>query len=1177
MKNAPVITSHKDWQDLIGIKYALTGDTKSVGLTCYGLVREVYQLLNIQLPEHQETSADGATVTEGAGNDWTQLDEPVPYAVALIRAEGNVSAFHLAIVTPGLTLLHSIPRKGVIVSPVRAYRERIVGFYRHTPGCGQRLPLADGDVGRMLGMVAILVASIAMPALANAGFLGESSLALGIAQGGFVGAMASAAVMVGGSMIMNAIAPMNPDQTANTSPVGNSTTYGWDGVTNNYRQGASAAIVFGRILVGGQIISEKTWYDGQNEEYLDTLLCPCVGRITRFTGLLINDTDISLYKNTAAVFRPGDDQQTAIDMFNRVYTQYSSASKIPYDVSTTDPANSVQFTTKSPLNGIRLTFSAPNGIYELSGATPTPHDVTFQVQYRPVGGTWAALPTVDPGYATDHLFMYRESGTFAGTANPRTLTDLQAMFASKIITGEQFILTVGSTKYYCTQTGTIGPVLSFNAFTDTGRTSALTGSIANGPYDITDGTTIRYTGDVTVPNPNGDPGSYDVTVTPPIAFETVTDVSSVSLSLTLKSSTATWARVQVWYQRAYSAWWGGSTWTLYDTYTAGYEAQTQYDPATDSYISVPSPPFGSASWDISIAGVTWNWGGYTGISSSKIRVAVVISNSDVTLTTNNFTLNGISLDTASVDGVFTISGDTSSPTHLVTKQIELSLPESNYDFRIWRTTTDHTEITWQDDVYMNGYAEILDRSLAYPGHALVGVRAMATDRLYGGRPKVTSVASGEPLTVPATSLQFNTTVVTDLGFVTDYTLVNGVIVAGMRKVLINTVLPTPDGMYYWLVRMDSTGFAQPDRMLTKHTIRVQTWEISGSQTYVYLQDAETIPNGTNIMLFSENADTYISRHTAWAVTKMLLQGSHGRITENSIDWDMFAEWDAWNMQIKTGTGQPRHLYDAVIDYNTDLWSLAMGAARTARGNLIKRGGLYSVWIDRAATHVQLFGEGNSNNVSINPIPRSDRANVLTTSFLDQTNNFEQKDVSIEDVQGSEYPIVKNIPTMVGVVREPQVDDLLDYMLTQNRYVGSAVSLDAGIDSIEVTIGDVFMVASQAKDFAQSGRTFVLSSGGSTAQLDQEFTPEDGATYLLTVWSSDGTLYTWSGELGSIPTNTVPLPSGLMGNEYYEYPYVLCKLTEERMKYRCIGIRRAGDTLHATIAGIEYRTECYIND
>lgn len=1170
MKNAPVITSHKDWQDLIGIQYALTGGAKS-GLTCYGLVREVYQLLNIQLPERQETSADGAAVAEGAGNDWTQLDEPIPYAVALIRAEGNVSAFHLAIVTPELTLLHSIPRKGVIVSPIRAYKDRVVGFYQHTPGCGQPLPLAEGDVGRILGTIAIIALAIAVPELAGMGMFGYSSAAGAVAMGGFAGAMASAVVMIGGTMILNAIAPIKPDQAANTSPVGNSTTYGWNGVTNNFQQGGSAAIVFGRILVGGQIISEKTWYDGKNEEYLDTLLCPCVGRITRFTGLLVNDTDISLYKNTAAVFRPGDDQQTAIDMFNRVYTQYSSASKIPYDASTTDPVNPVQFTTKSPLSGIRLSFSAPNGIYELSSATPIPHDVTFQIQYRPIGGAWSNLPTVDPTYGTDHVFIYRESGVFSGASNPRTLTDLQAMFAERIITGQQFILTVAGTKYYCTQSGVAGPVLSFNAFTDEGRTTPLSGTITNGPYDITDDTVKRYSGTVDVPNPNGELGSYYVTVTPPIAFETVSAVGAASCTLTLKSDTSTWARVQVWYQREF---WGsfGTEWTLYDTYTAGYEPTTQYDSMTDSYIGVPSPVFGSASWDISIAGITYNFSGAT-YTSSKIRIAVVLSNSDISMTTDNFTIDTISADTSSPDGIFTLSGDASSPTHLVTKQIELSLPESNYDFRIWRTTIDRTDITWQDDVYLNGYAEILDRSLAYPGHALVGVRAMATDRLYGGRPKVTSIATGEPLTVPAIALQYNTTVDSDTGTVTDYTSVNGVIVTGMRKVLVNAVLPTPDRTYYWLVRMDSSGFAQPDRMLTKHFVRVQTWEILGSQTYVYLQDAESIPDATSIMLFSENADPYISRHTAWAVTKMLLHGSHGRITENSIDWDMFAEWDAWNIQIKTATSQPRHLYDAAIDYNTDLWSLAMSAARTARGNLIKRGGLYSVWIDRAATQVQLFGEGNSNNISINPIPRSDRANVLTTSFLDQTNNFEQKDISIEDVQGSEHPVVKNIPTQVGVVRESQVDDLLNYMLAQNRYVGSAVSLDAGIDSIEVTIGDVFMLASQSKDFAQSGRIQTVHKA--SVVLDQSFTPEAGVVYQLTIWGLDGTLFEWTGELGSEPITTIATTVPYV--DHYEYPYVLCKSTEERMKYRCVGMRRAGDTMHATIAGIEYRDECYIND
>jgi predicted phage tail protein len=255
----------------------------------------------------------------------------------------------------------------------------------------------------------------------------------------------------------------------------------------------------------------------------------------------------------------------------------------------------------------------------------------------------------------------------------------------------------------------------------------------------------------------------------------------------------------------------------------------------------------------------------------------------------------------------------------------------------------------------------------------------------------------------------------------------------------------------------------------------------------------------------------------------------------------------------------------------------MKAAQTARGNLFKKGNKYSVWVDKAASHVQLFGEGNSTNVSINPIPRADRANILTTSFLDAATNYDQKDISVEDVQGSEYPIVKNIPVQVGVTRENQVTALLQYMLLQNRYVSSAISLDAGIDSLEVTLGDAFIVASQAKDFALSGRLVDTPAPGTTVILDQPFTPEAGITYQLTVWSTDGTLYTWSGTLTGTAITSIPAPTGLIQGEYYEHPYVLAKVTEERMKYRCIGVRRSADTMHANVSGIEYRSEVYAND
>lgn len=478
----PTVVSDKDWQDLIGIQFALSGQDRRIGLNCYGLVREVYKGLQIELPAEQLSELNAEKLDEKAGMDWTPIETPVPYAVALIRSTQGDDLYHLAIVTPELTLLHALPKKGVVVSPIERYRERLVGFYRYTPGQGQRLPVTNGDVGRIIGAVLITVVAVVATVLTYG--------AAGGAAAGWTaaawGALAGAAVSMAGNMIMNAVAPIKPDLPQLSGwggDLADSRSYTWDGIVNDARQGLVKAMVFGRIKVGGQIISEKTWFDGANNEYLDTLLCPAVGRITRFSGIQINDTGIELYQNTAAVFRPGDDEQRPIDMFNRIYLQYTSAAKIPYDASDTDPVDVIQFSTKQALTGIRLTITAPNGIYEMPSNSPIPHDVTFRVQYRPQGGAWADLPTVDPYYSGQTPFINRTSGAFSGSANPFTLADANAKFDKAVTAGANFELEIGSTTYYCTQIGTVtGDSIQFNAFTDEGRTAALTAAPANGAY-----------------------------------------------------------------------------------------------------------------------------------------------------------------------------------------------------------------------------------------------------------------------------------------------------------------------------------------------------------------------------------------------------------------------------------------------------------------------------------------------------------------------------------------------------------------------------------------------------------------------------------------------------------------------------------------------------------------------
>lgn len=501
MVKKPVIVTSRDWQDLIGIQFALGGSDPASGLNCYGLVREVYKGLQIELPARQETSLDAETAIEAAGNDWTPIAAPQPFAVALIRSEGNSSTYHLGIVTPEMTLLHSMPRKGVIVSRLDDYSSRIIGFYCYTPGEGERLPLADGTAGRIIGTILIVAATIYTGGAAAAAFGGWST-----GLGAFAGAVAGMAVSMAGNMILNAIAPMeqNNNLLSGNSSMSDSRTYTWDGIQNDARQGLVKALLFGRIKVGGQVISEKTWFDSRNNEYLDMLICPCVGRVTRFMGIAVNDTSVALYKNTAPVFRPGDDQQLPINMFRRIYVQYSSAAKVPYDASSSAPTAALQFSTKSPAGGVRLTITAPNGLYHASGNDLIADTVTFRVQYKERTATeWSDLPAVDPDYSTVYPFIHRSGGVFTGSGNPYHLADTGAGFASSIPAGADFELTIGATIYYCTQVSTLTEdAVSFNAFTDAGQTTPVTGALTDGEYSITNGAVDPFSTEIDVYYPD---------------------------------------------------------------------------------------------------------------------------------------------------------------------------------------------------------------------------------------------------------------------------------------------------------------------------------------------------------------------------------------------------------------------------------------------------------------------------------------------------------------------------------------------------------------------------------------------------------------------------------------------------------------------------------------------------
>ena len=986
--------------------------------------------------------------------------------------------YHLGIVTHDRQLLHAMPHKGVVLSKLHRYRSLIVGYYIHKPGAGEVLPDAAGAGGRIIGgiIVAILavIAAVYFPPAIGITIAAEAAL---------YGAMAGMVVSLAGNMIVNALCPLPAAETPQLSglsgDIASSNTYsryGWGSITNEAQAGLIKPWIFGRIRTAGQVISEKTWYDLYDNEYLDMLICPSGNRITRFDNVLINDTAISYYKGTFIKTRFGDDEQTMIDMFDKVQVQYASGAKVPYDTATDTPVSCLVFASKANITGAKFSIVAPSGLCEFVSNDWVQRTAVFRIQYRK---------------ASEQNWHFVKGD---GEAAPGSITTTNSDFSGRIVKGFDTNITV-----------------TYIAFTLTSYSSS-----ENGLY-------YCYT-----------------------AFK-------------------------VWFRKI-----GDSSWTLFNTYEFGSTPDNWNGTLAAGSVNIQMGNLPEGYYQVR---VDWfnDWATYTEPGYPILWEPY----SPETRLQSTFPITNILISSQS--DYASIIGDSASPTSLVSRNLQISgLDKDRYYFRIWRTTIDHEETTWRNDLYLKSYAEIIDAQCAYPNHPLLGVRALATDRLSGSRPTVTSVITGAPLSVPPAADRQDTTIDSDEGFVMGTgNTINGVIVDGMHKIKINAALIDPatvPNTIYWLVFLDAPGYAQENRPLTKYYARAETWELtdSGTKTRLYIRMTETVSSGMPVMAFHESVAP--TRNTAWAVALMILKGSQGRLTIKEDHWPYWEEWNDWNEELVYNTDlavyEKRHLYDAVIDFQTDIWTTAFRAAATARATLIASGGSYRPVMDKAATECQVFSEGNAAKFQVNMIPKQDRPNILITTFLDESDNYKQKPISEEDVQGDERPIVKTIPTQVGVCRESQVRRLLRYMLKQNRYITHTLNFDSGLDALECEIGDTFLSQSQAKDLAFSGRVEQVIDN--YVVLDRSFFPTAGQVYQLSIWCGMGMKY-WQGTLPTTETNRLPVPPGFSMTEPYEFPYVLTRINEERIKYRLLGVRRPTDTMNTELTAIEYRAEVYADD
>lgn len=248
-----------------------------------------------------------------------------------------------------------------------------------------------GKVLRTVAMLAVVAAAFYAPSLA-----GLTKMVGGIEVATLGGSVLSAGVMIGGSLLVNALLPM-PAPTAAKLGTGekyeSSPTYSIQGGRNRPRPWEPMILVFGRHkVVPDQGAAPYTQFQG-SEQYLNQVFhFGLQGDSLLLSDLKIGNTPITDYRDVQTQMQGTGGK---LDMF-------------PGNVDTLQgftltKADGYQFRT-TPTNAISISVEFASRLFRVrDDGSMASRSVNVRVQYRLVGtSTWTDLGGIDASYATHY-------------------------------------------------------------------------------------------------------------------------------------------------------------------------------------------------------------------------------------------------------------------------------------------------------------------------------------------------------------------------------------------------------------------------------------------------------------------------------------------------------------------------------------------------------------------------------------------------------------------------------------------------------------------------------------------------------------------------------------------------------------------------------------------------------
>jgi hypothetical protein len=214
---------------------------------------------------------------------------------------------------------------------------------------------------------------------------------------------------------------------------------------------------------------------------------------------------------------------------------------------------------------------------------------------------------------------------------------------------------------------------------------------------------------------------------------------------------------------------------------------------------------------------------------------------------------------------------------------------------------------------------------------------------------------------------------------------------------------------------------------------------------------------------------------------------------HKMDYDQFA---AWANFCNTYNLKCNYIHDQTTNRGDALAPIEL----VGRGKTLQKGTRVSCVFDAPVTQpVQTFSSANieSGGITIEYIPKKDRANAVEVKFRDASRNFEWHSVPVYSDDWTTATGVQS-PTQITLEACTNYEEAYKhaiYQLKCNKYLTKSASWSANVDSIACTVGDVVGLQNDITQWGTGGR--IVEVGNDWIKLDKPVTFEAGKSYYVT--------------------------------------------------------------------------------